>query len=439
MQWVAFRALVRKDLQLFLTDRRALIMSFIAPIAIASFFGSLFGGPSDSETARIPVAIVDEDGSAVSQSIAAGAQGDKTLKLTTTARSEARAGVRTGQLSVAVVIPKGFGEAAGQAFFAGGTKPALTMWYDPSRGAELGMVRGIMTQHVMEAVSREMFGGASGRRLIDSTLQDLDQTNLAAEQRDALRNLLQSAQRFYAQPFDSAQGGPAQSGQSAGSTPRGFTMPYTVSEEAVTSRANVAYNGYAHSFAGMGAQFVLFAMIDLGIGILLERQRGLWRRLRSAPLSRAWLLAGKAASGAMIGFATMIVAFAFAIIVFKVRIAGSVPGFIAVTAAYAVMASTFGLLIASIGQTPGGTRGVAILASLMMVMLGGAWVPAFIFPAWLQQATLVIPVRWAIDGLDAMTWRGLGIEAAVLPTVILLAFAIAFGSLAVARFRWEEA
>ena len=103
------------------------------------------------------------------------------------------------------------------------------------------------------------------------------------------------------------------------------------------------------------------------------------------------------------------------------------------------MAATFGLLIAALGSTPGGTRGVAILAVLLMVMLGGAWVPTFIFPAWLQQVTLVIPARWAVDGLDAMTWRGLGSSAAVLPTVVLLGFALLFGSLALARFRWEEA
>jgi ABC-2 type transport system permease protein len=102
------------------------------------------------------------------------------------------------------------------------------------------------------------------------------------------------------------------------------------------------------------------------------------------------------------------------------------------------MAATFGLLIAAIGKTPGGTRGVSILATLLMVMLGGAWVPAFIFPAWLQRVTLVIPVRWAVDGLDAVTWRGLGIGAAVWPTVVLLGFSLLFGSLALARFRWEE-
>ena len=70
--------------------------------------------------------------------------------------------------------------------------------------------------------------------------------------------------------------------------------------------------------------------------------------------------------------------------------------------------------------------------------IGGAWVPSFIFPRWLQQLTVVVPARWAVDGLDAMTWRGLGLEAAVLPTIMLLGFAALFGALAVARFRWDE-
>jgi ABC-2 type transport system permease protein len=65
-------------------------------------------------------------------------------------------------------------------------------------------------------------------------------------------------------------------------------------------------------------------------------------------------------------------------------------------------------------------------------------VPTFVFPAWLQRLTLVVPARWAVDGLDAMTWRGLGLEAAVTPALVLLGFAALFGSLAFVRFRWEE-
>jgi len=66
-------------------------------------------------------------------------------------------------------------------------------------------------------------------------------------------------------------------------------------------------------------------------------------------------------------------------------------------------------------------------------------VPSFIFPAWLQRLTVVIPAKWAVDGFDAMTWRGLGLPAALVSSAVLLAFAIVFGALGVARFRWEEA
>jgi ABC-2 type transport system permease protein len=73
------------------------------------------------------------------------------------------------------------------------------------------------------------------------------------------------------------------------------------------------------------------------------------------------------------------------------------------------------------------------------VMLGGAWVPTFVFPPWLQQVTVVVPARWAVDGLDAMTWRGVGLSGAIVPTLVLLGFAGVFASIALARFRWEEA
>lgn len=427
-------AMIRKDLQVFLTDRRALIMGLLAPIAIASFFGSIFSGVTDGARAKIPVAIVDEDRSAISRGIVSGATADANIAVSTPTTDDAREGVKKGTVTVAVVIPQGFGDAAGRAFFASAGKPELTMWYDPSHGAELGMVRGILTQYVMQAVTSELFTGEQGRTLVDDTLQTLDAgsvTGMSAEQQTMLKDLLSSARRFYATE-------PTSAAQSGGQKPGGFTMPYTVAEHAMTSGENVAYNGYAHSFAGMGIQFLLFASIDLGVGILLERQRGLWKRLRSAPISRRTLLLGKAASGTLLALLTLVVSFGFAMVVFGVRIHGSVPGFALVAIATAVMASTFGLLIAALGNTPGGTRGIASLSVLLMVMLGGAWVPSFIFPAWLQTATLVVPARWAVDGLDAMTWRGLGFSNALLPSLVMLGFALVFGTLAMARFRWEE-
>jgi ABC-2 type transport system permease protein len=207
----------------------------------------------------------------------------------------------------------------------------------------------------------------------------------------------------------------------------------------MTAGSNIAYNGYAHSFAGMGIQFLLFAMANLGIEMLLERQKGLWKRVRSAPVSRITLLAAKCLSGTLISLMTLWVSFAFAMIVFKVRIEGSVLGFVGISIGVATMAASFGLLVAALGNTPASARGVTTFAILIMVMLGGAWVPAFVFPAWMQQFTLIVPVRWAVDGIDAMTWRGIGLSGAAMPIAVLVGFTIAFMTIAATRFRWEEA
>ena len=429
MMLTPFVAMVRKDLQLFSVDRRAVIMSFAVPIAIASFFGSIFTGQRlDSQPARIPVAIVDEDGSAISRAIVAGARADKNFVVGLPTAAEAREQVRRGSTTVGVIIPTGFGDAAGQAFFTRGEKPQLDLLYDPSHAIELSMVRGILTEHVMQAVSREMFGGAQGRALIDRALPRIGASTMPADEKRLLTEMLRSAQNLSKREADA--GGGAQLA--------GISMPYAVREEAVTAGANIAYNGYAHSFAGMGIQFLLFAAANMGIEILLERQRGLWRRLRSAPVSRLTLLGGKTASMTLVSLMTLLVSFAFAMLVFGVRIQGSVIGFLSVALACSLMAATFGLLIAALGHTPAATRGVTTLAVLLMVMLGGAWVPTFVFPAWLQTLTVVVPARWAVDGLDAMTWRGIGVSGAVVPTAVLLGFAGLFWTIAAMRFRWEE-
>ena len=426
-----FLALTRKDVTLFFRNRRALLMTVAAPIAIASFFGYLFGGGSASEPSRIPVLAVDQDGSTVAREITAALTADKNLAVKAATLEPAREAVRKGKATVAFVIPKGFGADAGRAFFNGAAaKPEIGVLYDPSHAAEMGMVEGILTGHVMEAVSKEMFGGQMGRDMVRDTLGRLDQLDMAPDQKTSLRELLHGYEGLSAaRDADTAPGREAPSA--------GLTVPYQVKAEAVTSGAGVTYNGYAHSFGGMGIQFILFLGIEVGIGLLAQRQTGVWKRLRAAPLSRGVLLGSRATSAALTSMFVMMVLFAFAGVVFGVRIAGSVAGFLGVCAAFSLMTAAWGLLIAALGKTPEATRGLAIVTTLFMVMLGGAWVPTFLFPAWLQKLTVVVPTRWAMDGLDATTWRGLGFSAAAMPIALLTGGALVFGALAVLRFRWD--
>jgi ABC-2 type transport system permease protein len=332
--------------------------------------------------------------------------------------------VRRGHAAVALVIPSGFGSAAAGALFRGVNKPEIPLLYDPSHTAELALVRGVLTQHVMQAVSRKAYS----RESINEQLLALDKASLDPERKATLRNLLQAVVKLDA----------SDSGGSAGGGVPGLSLPYGVREEAVTAQATVPYNGFAHAFAGMSVQFILFAGINMGIAILVDKQRGVWKRIRAAPLSKTFVLGAKTASAALIAFITLSIVFGFAIGLFGVRVEGSIVGFVGVLASIALLASTFGLLIAALGKTPEATRGISIFAVLIMVMLGGAWVPTFVFPAWLQKATLVVPARWAVDGIEGMTWRGLPLSSAVSGIGVLAAFSILFGALAVWRFDWER-
>jgi ABC-2 type transport system permease protein len=423
----AFFALVRKDLILFLSDRRALVISLALPIVIAAFFGSLFGG--GTKTSAIEVALVQQDTSEIGNRIAAGLKADPNLHIVPMTMPEAEQAVRKGAQKVAIVLPAGFGEAAGAALFGNSKKPEIPLLYDPSQPAVLGMVKGMLTQQVMSVVSAEMFGGKMGQEMTARSLRQLDEKAKADPDSKVLRDMLASVQQYQAL---------AQQGDAGAGPSKGLSMPFTTADRQLASGiAEQGYNAYAHSFAGMGVQFILFMGIDMGIGILLARRSGVWNRLLAAPVGLTQLLLARAASGAIIAFALLCVVFAVAVLVFGVHIA-SLPGFIGMALCFGVLTASLGLVIAAFGKTPEAARRIAMFAVLVMVMLGGAWLPSFLFPAWMQQLTMAVPTRWAVDGLDAITWRGMDALAVAPAMGVQLGFALVFGLLAVWKFRREQ-
>ena len=422
MTLTALRALILKDFIQFFGNRRSMIMSLAAPIAIAAMVGYLFD-PASQKPSRVPVVLTDLDRSPLTREIVAALQADSTLLLSEATLVEGEAAVREGRARASVVLPAAFGETAPRALFGNGPKPMVEIRYDPSQAIALALVRGLLAQQAMQSVSRRALspGGLQGMRA------DLERADLSPARRQDLQALFQTLERVQ---------GPASAASAAGGA--AFSMPFETREQEATAVPGRRYNAYSHAFAGMGVQFILFAGIEFGVGLLLARRLGLWKRLRVAPISRAMLLGSRIASGALISLFLLLAIFAAGMALFSVRIDGSVVGFVGVAVAFGLMTSAFGMLIAAVGRTPEATRGLAIFATLVMVMLGGAWLPSFMFPDWLQTASLAIPTRWAIDGLDAVTWRGLGLSAVWPSIVALLGFATLFSAIAVWRFDWEE-
>ena len=78
----ALIALTRKDLILYLKDKRALMLHLLMPVVLAAFFGSLFGGNGGGDrTSKIDVGLVLQDQSEQSQKIAAGLKADSSLNI----------------------------------------------------------------------------------------------------------------------------------------------------------------------------------------------------------------------------------------------------------------------------------------------------------------------------------------------------------------------
>lgn len=440
MNLTAILALVKNDLRIHFLDRRGVLVNIAAAVFIAGFMGFLFGGSGkDKEAGKIPVAIVIEDDSEVSRAIGAALGADKMIEAKVVNAADARELVKKGKAQAGLILPKGFGEAAASAFFRGRDKPQIELFYDPSQSIVLAVVEGMLTQYVMQEVSKAMFGGTMGQKIVKDSLENLDRaTDAQTPARKELKELLQSVEKLNARAQADASAGTRRAGRGEGGIQGGLTIPFTVHSEALTSGTGIKYNGYAHSFAGMSVQFILFNGIEAGVLLLLLRERGLWARLRTAPITRVDLLVARAIATSVVALFMLSAIYLVAAIAFGVRIEGSVAGFVGIAIAFCLLNGCFGLLLAALGRTPAATRGLAIMVTLILVMIGGAWVPAFIFPPWLQQVSLFAPTRWAVDGLDAMTWRGLGFDAAVGPISVLLLSALICGALAIWRFRWQS-
>ena len=140
-----------------------MIMSFVAPILIGSFFGYVFGGQSRSEDmGKVTVIAVDQEQGTISKQIIAKLRSEPTLEIRETGLDEATELIRKGKASVAVVIPGDFDRKATQALFRSTDRPVITFLMDPSRQMETKMIQGMLTGLVMQVVSKEAFSGELG-------------------------------------------------------------------------------------------------------------------------------------------------------------------------------------------------------------------------------------------------------------------------------------
>jgi ABC-2 type transport system permease protein len=379
--------LTAKDWRLFWTDRRAAALCFFVPIALASTFGMIFHQPGAGSAAaivKLPMLVVVEDDGPFTAQAAGDLLASTRMEAKAATRAEAEQAVADNRPGIAVVLPGGFEKL--KDWRPGQTDPpTIEILHHPAAGAERQWAEGVVTEVVMRRLARQKLGG-----LLNGN-------------------------------------------EGAAATP-----PFQVTAAVATSRIDARFNSYSHSFCGMTLQYLLFWGMESGLLFLRERQRGVWRRMRSAPVPLDCVLIAKALSTALVALLQVLATFCFGYLVFGVVLRGSLIGFVLLSLAACGLAAATGLLVAAIGGTEARARSVSILVILAVSLIGGLWMPAFLLPDWVREASFSLPTAWAMRGFTGVTWEGEGLVR-VLPCVLaVFGFAGVFLAVAIASLKRAE-
>jgi ABC-2 type transport system permease protein len=195
----------------------------------------------------------------------------------------------------------------------------------------------------------------------------------------------------------------------------------------------------ANTQYSLGFTVFFVTMVALGSagGILEEREIGTLRRLLAAPLRRSQILTGKALGVALVATFEATLLVGFGALVFGVPW-GTDPLPVALLLFSLVLASTgLGIMISALVRTRSQMSALTPIVSTALAMLGGCYWPIEIASPFMQQLARLTPTGWAMVGLKDVVARGLGLQAALLPSVVLLGIAGLTLAIGIPRLRLE--
>jgi linearmycin/streptolysin S transport system permease protein len=428
-------------------DRVVQAMTFLLPVIFFSIFAGVFGQQGRDTTARVRVAVVDEDHSLTSARLVAALKKETGLRVRTEApppgapskapeatidRARALAMVRDGDLPVAIVIPAGYGAAFGSVDSSGREIQLLADKSDPVAPQIVG---GLLQKVGMTAAPDLMAKQGLG-------LFEKYGGPLTARQREAMDSwthyLDGSARRDSAVAESTRRGGTAPTGGASGpdSASRfGSLIRVKVVDVLGEKKANPVIAFYA---AGIAVMFLLFSASGAGGTLLDEVDNGTLERLLTSRASMGTVLAGKWLFAALLGVFQITVMFVWGMLAFQLDLMHHLPGFFVMTIFTAAAASGFGLVLATLCKSRQQLGGLSTILILTQSALGGSMFPRFLMSETMQKMGLFTFNAWALDGYIKVFWRDAPLVELWPQLAVLAALTVVFlGAARVLARRWE--
>ena len=216
-------------------------------------------------------------------------------------------------------------------------------------------------------------------------------------------------------------------------TPRTLTMAV----ESAGPRRNPP-TGFEQAVPGILVMFLLLTMlINGGVGIVVDRNQGILRRLAATPLRRSAIVAGKCGARWTLGLIETALAMVAGARLFGVNWGRNWPAVAGLLAVYALLVAMLGILLGNLAKNERQIVGLGVISANVLAALGGCWWPIEITPLWAQKLALLLPTGWAMDGLHKLVSFGEPVNAVLPHLAITAAAALAAAVVAARSFRWE--
>jgi ABC-2 type transport system permease protein len=137
------------------------------------------------------------------------------------------------------------------------------------------------------------------------------------------------------------------------------------------------------------------------------------------------------------GLIQIAIFWAVGILVYKVDLGYSPLAVILVSVLMTLMASAFGVMLATFVKTERSASSIGVLTSLILAPLGGCWWPLYITPQWMQTISKITPHAWATTAFNKLMIFGGNFSSVVPNMLALIGFGVVFAVIAILRFRTE--
>jgi ABC-2 type transport system permease protein len=179
------------------------------------------------------------------------------------------------------------------------------------------------------------------------------------------------------------------------------------------------------------------ALGGLAITLVLRREQGLLKRVRSTPLPGGVYLAATLTSTLVVYAIQSATILTLGRLVFGARLPPAPLSLVLALAAGAVAFAGMGFALATLIRSGEGASPIVNVIVLPMAFLSGGFGPRTQLPDALQTVSDVLPLTYFIDLVRAVYLDGESIAAQWAPLLVLAVWGIAGYALAARRFAWE--